>query len=82
MYYCCNEIGTGLSDFAKDYKDRYIDVGIAEEHALTYGAGLAAAGEKVVVAIYSTFMQRSYDHIIHDIALQKLPIYFVWIDLA
>ena len=68
------KLGTGLSDFAKDYKDRYIDVGIAEEHALTYGAGLSAAGERVIVAIYSTFMQRSYDHIIHDIALQSLPI--------
>ena len=58
----------------KQFPDRYIDVGIAEEHAVTYAAGLCAAGEKVVIAIYSTFMQRGYDQIIHDVALQKIPL--------
>ena len=58
----------------KKYPDRYFDVGIAEEHALTFSAGLAANGAKPFVAIYSTFLQRAYDSIIHDIALQKLPV--------
>ena len=66
-------IGTGLDKYADRYKDRYIDVGIAEEHAVTYAAGLSAGGILPIVAIYSTFMQRAYDSIIHDVALQKLP---------
>jgi len=70
------KLGTGLEEFSKKYPDRYIDVGIAEEHAVTYAAGLCAAGEKVIVAIYSTFMQRTYDQIIHDVALQKIPLIF------
>jgi 1-deoxy-D-xylulose-5-phosphate synthase len=65
--------GTGLSSFAKDFPDRFFDVGIAEEHALTFAAGLSAAGMKPVFAVYSTFLQRSYDQLIHDAALQKLP---------
>ncbi len=67
-------IGTGLSAFGTAHPKRYFDVGIAEEHALTFSAGLAAAGMKPYVAIYSTFLQRGYDNIIHDIALQKLPV--------
>lgn len=66
--------GTGLCEFKDNFKDRFFDVGIAEEHALTFAAGLAANGMKPVVAIYSTFLQRGYDNIIHDIALQKLPV--------
>lgn len=66
--------GTGLCEFRDKYPERFFDVGIAEEHALTFAAGLAANGMKPVVAIYSTFLQRGYDNIIHDIALQKLPI--------
>lgn len=66
--------GTGLSIFADKFRDRFFDVGIAEEHALTFAAGLAADGMKPVVAVYSTFLQRGYDNIIHDIALQKLPV--------
>ena len=68
------EVGTGLSQFAKLYSDRYIDVAIAEQHALTYSSGIAASGHVAVVAIYSTFIQRAYDQIIHDIALQELPV--------
>jgi 1-deoxy-D-xylulose-5-phosphate synthase len=68
--------GTGLTDFAKQYPNRFIDVGIAEQHAVTFAAGLAAEGLKPVVAIYSTFLQRSYDQIIHDVCLQKLPVTF------
>lgn len=67
-------IGTGLSEFERIYPDRYFDVGIAEAHALTFSAGLAANGIKPFVAVYSTFLQRSYDSIVHDIALQKLPV--------
>ncbi len=67
-------MGTGLNAFGDRYPDRYFDVGIAEEHALTFAAGLAAAGLKPFVAIYSTFLQRGYDNIVHDIALQKLPV--------
>jgi len=70
------EIGTGLQKFIKKSPKKYIDVGIAEEHAVTYAAGLSAAGILPVVAIYSTFMQRAYDQIIHDIALQELPAIF------
>lgn len=67
-------VGTGLSSFEERYPDRYYDVGIAEEHALTFAAGLAANGMKPFAAIYSTFLQRGYDNIIHDIALQGLPV--------
>jgi deoxyxylulose-5-phosphate synthase len=66
--------GTGLQEFKEKYPDRFFDVGIAEEHALTFAAGLAANGMRPVVAIYSTFLQRGFDNIIHDIALQKLPV--------
>jgi 1-deoxy-D-xylulose-5-phosphate synthase len=66
--------GSGLNAFAEAYPDRYFDVGIAEQHALTFAAGLACDGLKPVVAIYSTFLQRAYDQLIHDIALQKLPV--------
>ena len=66
--------GTGLESFRAARPDRFFDVGIAEEHALTFAAGLAADGYKPVTAIYSSFMQRGYDQIIHDIALQKLPV--------
>ena len=68
--------GTGLSDFEKEFPERFFDVGIAEEHAVTFAAGLAAGGAKPVCAIYSTFLQRSYDSIIHDVALQNLPVVF------
>ena len=67
-------IGTGLSKFGEKHPDRYFDVGIAEEHALTFSAGLSAAGLSPYVAIYSTFLQRGYDNLLHDIALQKLPV--------
>ena len=66
--------GSGLTEFSKRYPERYFDVGIAEQHALTFAAGLACDGMKPVVAIYSTFLQRAYDQLIHDIALQKLPV--------
>lgn len=66
--------GTGLDNFEKIYPERYFDVGIAEEHALTFSAGLAAAGMNPFVAIYSTFLQRGYDNILHDIALQGLGV--------
>lgn len=66
--------GTGLEIWRKRHPDRFFDVGIAEEHALTFAAGLAANGMKPCVAVYSTFMQRAYDNIIHDIALQRLPV--------
>lgn len=67
-------IGTGLNLFGEKYPDRYFDVGIAEPHALTFSAGLAAGGYKPFVAIYSTFLQRGYDNLLHDIALQNLPV--------
>ena len=67
-------IATGLSPFEAAYPSRYFDVGIAEEHALTFAAGLAANGYHPVVPIYSTFLQRGYDNIVHDIALQRLPV--------
>ena len=67
-------IGTGLDSFGKKLPERYFDVGIAEEHAMTFSAGLAANGLKPFVAIYSTFLQRAYDNIIHDVCLQKLPV--------
>ncbi len=69
-------IGTGLSEFAKKFPDRFFDVGIAESHAVTFAAGLATRNLKPVVAIYSSFMQRGYDQIIHDVALQNLPVVF------
>ena len=65
--------GSGMVEFHRRYPDRYHDVGIAEQHALTFAAGLACEGLKPVVAIYSTFLQRAYDQLIHDVALQKLP---------
>ena len=67
-------IGTGLSGFSKKYKDRFYDVGIAEEHAVTFACGLASDGALPVFAVYSTFLQRSYDQLLHDAALQKLHI--------
>jgi 1-deoxy-D-xylulose-5-phosphate synthase len=66
--------GSGLVKFAETFPDRYFDVGIAEQHALTFAAGIACEGLKPVVAIYSTFLQRAYDQLIHDIALQDLPV--------
>lgn len=66
--------GTGLSDFSKQYKERFFDVGIAEEHAVTFGCGLASRGMRPVFAVYSTFLQRSYDQLIHDIAMQNLKV--------
>ncbi len=66
--------GSGLVHFSETYPERYFDVGIAEQHALTFAAGLACEGQKPVVAIYSTFLQRAYDQLIHDIALQNLPV--------
>ncbi len=68
--------GTGLDCFAQKFKDRFFDVGIAEEHAVTFAAGLSANGQRPVFAVYSTFLQRSYDQMIHDVALQKLPVVF------
>ena len=69
--------GTGLSYFAKKYPERFYDVGIAEAHAVTFAAGLATQGFKPVVAIYSTFLQRAYDEIIHDVCLQNLHVIFI-----
>ncbi len=68
--------GTGLDKFKERFPERYFDVGIAEQHAVTFAAGLAKKGLKPVVAIYSTFLQRAYDQIIHDVALQELPVVF------
>ena len=68
--------GSGLNDFAEQYPDRYFDVGIAEQHAVTLAAGIACEGKKPVVAIYSTFLQRAYDQLIHDVAIQNLPVLF------
>ncbi len=68
--------GTGLVHFGRKYPDRFFDVGIAEEHAVTFAAGLAAAGLKPVFAIYSAFLQRGYDQIVHDVCMQKLPVVF------
>ena len=68
--------GSGLVEFSKRYPDRYFDVGIAEQHAVTFAAGLACEGLKPVVAIYSTFLQRGYDQVIHDVCLQNLPVLF------
>jgi 1-deoxy-D-xylulose-5-phosphate synthase len=68
--------GSGLVEFSKRFPERYFDVAIAEQHAVTFAAGLAAEGMKPVVAIYSTFLQRAYDQLIHDVALQDLPVVF------
>ncbi len=68
--------GSGMVEFSKRFENRYFDVGIAEQHALTFAAGLACDGMKPVVAIYSTFLQRAYDQLIHDICLQNLPVLF------
>ena len=68
--------GSGLVKFSQQFPERYFDVGIAEQHAVTFAAGLAVAGMKPVVAIYSTFLQRAYDQLIHDVALQNLPVVF------
>ncbi len=68
--------GSGLVEFSKRFPDRYFDVAIAEQHAVTFAAGLACEGFKPVVAIYSTFLQRAYDQLIHDVALQNLPVVF------
>ena len=68
--------GTGLSKFQEKYPDRFFDVGIAEQHAVTFAAGLAAAGMKPVFAVYSSFLQRGYDQIVHDVCTQNLPVVF------
>ncbi|MEO7320932.1 MAG: 1-deoxy-D-xylulose-5-phosphate synthase [Nitrosospira sp.] len=68
--------GSGLVRFSQEYPERYFDVGIAEQHAVTFAAGLACDGMKPVVAIYSTFLQRAYDQLIHDVAIQNLPVVF------
>ena len=68
--------GSGLVEFEKKFPNRYYDVGIAEQHAVTFAAGMACEGMKPVVAIYSTFLQRAYDQLIHDVALQDLPVLF------
>lgn len=68
--------GSGLVQFAEDYPDRYFDVAIAEQHAVTLAAGMACDGAKPIVAIYSTFLQRAYDQLIHDVAIQNLPVVF------
>jgi 1-deoxy-D-xylulose-5-phosphate synthase len=69
--------GTGLENFEKKYPLRFFDVGIAEQHAVTFAAGLAAEGFRPVVAIYSTFLQRSYDQVLHDVCMQNLPVIFM-----
>lgn len=69
-------MGTGLDAFAQCFPERFFDVGIAEEHAVTMAAGMASAGAKPVVAIYSSFLQRAYDELIHDVCLQELPVVF------
>jgi len=68
--------GSGMVEFSERYPERYFDVGIAEQHAVTFAAGLAAEGMKPVLAIYSTFLQRGYDQLIHDVAIQNLPVLF------
>lgn len=69
-------VGTGLSEFREKFKERYFDVGICEQHAVTFAGGLAIEGFKPVVTIYSTFLQRAFDQVLHDIAMQKLPVIF------
>ena len=68
--------GTGLAAFGKKFPDRFFDVGIAEAHAVTSAAGMAAAGLRPVVAVYSSFLQRGYDQVLHDVCIQKLPVFF------
>ena len=68
--------GTGLSQFARDFKERFFDVGIAEGHMVSFAAGLAAAGMRPIVAVYSTFLQRAVDHVMHDICIAGLPVVF------
>ena len=68
--------GTGLDLFQKEFPDRSFDVGIAEQHAVTFAAGLAAEGMKPFATIYSTFLQRAYDQVVHDVAIQRLPVRF------
>ena len=68
--------GTGLVPYAKEFPKRYYDVGIAEGHAVTFAAGLSTEGVRPIVAIYSTFLQRAFDHIIHDVTIQHLPVVF------
>ena len=68
--------GTGLSEFSRHFPERFFDVGICEQHAVTLAAGMASSGLRPVVAVYSTFLQRAYDQIVHDVALQKLPVIF------
>ncbi|MEZ4525891.1 MAG: 1-deoxy-D-xylulose-5-phosphate synthase [Desulfobacterales bacterium] len=68
--------GTGLAKFAKKWPDRFFDVGIAEQHGVTFAAGLAVEGFRPVVAVYSTFLQRAYDQILHDVCIEKLPVIF------
>jgi 1-deoxy-D-xylulose-5-phosphate synthase len=68
--------GSGMVEYSERFPERYFDVGIAEQHAVTFAAGLACEGMKPVVAIYSTFLQRGYDQLIHDVAIQKLPVLF------
>jgi 1-deoxy-D-xylulose-5-phosphate synthase len=68
--------GSGLVAFEQRFPERYFDVGIAEQHAVTFAAGLACEGMKPVVAIYSTFLQRAYDQFIHDVQIQNLPVLF------
>ncbi len=68
--------GSGMQEFARRFPERYFDVGIAEQHAVTFAAGIACEGQKPVLAIYSTFLQRGYDQLIHDVALQNLPVLF------
>ncbi len=68
--------GSGLIEFEKQFPERYFDVGIAEQHAVTLAAGMACVGKKPVVAIYSTFLQRAYDQLVHDVAIQNLPVLF------
>jgi 1-deoxy-D-xylulose-5-phosphate synthase len=68
--------GTGMNIFAKSFPERMFDVGIAEQHAVTFAAGLAAEGYKPFCAIYSTFLQRGYDQVVHDVAIQNLPVRF------
>lgn len=66
--------GTGLRGFSEQYPERFYDVGIAEEHAVTFAAGLAAGGLRPIVSLYSTFMQRAYDQLLHDVCINELPV--------
>ena len=68
--------GTGLKRFHKMFPERFFDVGIAEQHAVTFAAGLAAGGLKPIFAVYSSFLQRAYDQILHDVCIQNLPVVF------